>query len=81
METQKVITNLTLEDLITGKDGVTVSRALVNVIIDQQISQQIGVSTLLFVLVPRNSIDYHVRLIRLATSFNRAVDRFAVQTM
>jgi nuclear pore complex protein Nup155 len=34
---------LTFEDLITSQNGVTASRALVNVVIDQQIGQQIGV--------------------------------------
>ena len=35
---------MTFEELITGQNGVAVSRALVNVIIDQQIGQQIAVS-------------------------------------
>ncbi len=35
---------MTFEELITGQNGVVVSRALVNVIIDQQIGQQIAVS-------------------------------------
>jgi nuclear pore complex protein Nup155 len=36
---------MTFEELITGQNGVAASRALVNVIIDQQIGQQIAVST------------------------------------
>jgi len=35
---------MTFEELITGQNGVATSRALVNVIIDQQIGQQIAVS-------------------------------------
>ena len=42
-EIQKTILSLTFEDLITSQNGVTASRALVNVVIDQQIGQQIGV--------------------------------------
>jgi nuclear pore complex protein Nup155 len=42
--TQKLINSMTFEELITGQNGVVVSRALVNVIIDQQIGQQIAVS-------------------------------------
>ena len=34
---------MSFEDLVTSQDGVTVSRALVNVVIDQQIGQQISV--------------------------------------
>jgi nuclear pore complex protein Nup155 len=34
---------MTFEDLVTSQNGVTVSRALVNVVIDQQIGQQISV--------------------------------------
>lgn len=41
---QKTITSLTFEQLITTQDGVSTSRALVNVIINQQIGQQISVS-------------------------------------
>lgn len=42
--TQRLIASMTFEELITGQNGVTASRALVNVIIDQQIGQQIAVS-------------------------------------
>ena len=42
--TRKLISSMTFEELITGQNGVIVSRALVNVIIDQQIGQQIAVS-------------------------------------
>lgn len=41
---QRLINSMTFEELITGQNGVVVSRALVNVIIDQQIGQQIAVS-------------------------------------
>lgn len=34
---------MTFEDLITTQNGVTAARALVNVVIDQQIGQQISV--------------------------------------
>jgi nuclear pore complex protein Nup155 len=37
---------MTFEELITGQNGVATSRALVNVIIDQQIGQQIAVSNM-----------------------------------
>lgn len=40
---QKLIISLTFEELITTRDGMTASRALVNVVIDQQIGQQISV--------------------------------------
>jgi len=42
-DVQKIVSSLTFEDLITTQNGLTVSRALVNVIIDQQIGQQISV--------------------------------------
>ncbi|KAJ3721481.1 nucleoporin [Lentinula raphanica] len=41
-EIRKLVSLLTFEDLITTQNGLTVSRALVNVIIDQQIGQQIS---------------------------------------
>jgi nuclear pore complex protein Nup155 len=37
---------MTFEELITGQNGLVASRALVNVIIDQQIGQQIAVSNI-----------------------------------
>ena len=40
---QKSLSEMTFEDLVTSENGVTVSRALVNVVIDQQIGQQISV--------------------------------------
>ncbi|KAG6898064.1 hypothetical protein C0992_006542 [Termitomyces sp. T32_za158] len=45
-EIQTLIAAQTFETLITSQDGMTISRALVNVIIDQQIGQQISVSIL-----------------------------------
>lgn len=42
-DVQKLIDSLTYEDLITSQHGMTISRALVNVVIDQQIGQQISV--------------------------------------
>ncbi|KAG5647653.1 hypothetical protein DXG03_009006 [Asterophora parasitica] len=39
---QKLMASQTFESLITTQDGMTISRALVNVIIDQQIGQQIS---------------------------------------
>lgn len=53
VETQKLITSLTFEELITGQNGVAASRALVNVVIDQQIGQQIAVDTISDVLQAR----------------------------
>ncbi|KAA1468695.1 nucleoporin [Dentipellis sp. KUC8613] len=52
-ETQKIIDTLTFEELITGRNGVAASRALVNVIIDLQIGQQIAVDTISDVLQSR----------------------------
>jgi nuclear pore complex protein Nup155 len=43
---QKSLSEMTFEDLATSQNGVTVSRALVNVVIDQQIGQQISVCPL-----------------------------------
>ena len=40
-----MIAGLTFEQLVTAQDGVTASRALVNVVINQQIGQQISVGT------------------------------------
>ncbi|KAI0348539.1 nucleoporin [Trametopsis cervina] len=50
---QKQVTSLTFEQLITTQDGVSASRALVNVIINQQIGQQISVDTISEVLQQR----------------------------
>ncbi|KAF7306859.1 Nucleoporin [Mycena indigotica] len=52
-ETQKMISTLTYQDLITTQNGMTISRGLVNVIIDQQIGQQISVDTISEVLQHR----------------------------
>ncbi|THV07704.1 nucleoporin [Dendrothele bispora CBS 962.96] len=52
-EVQKIVSSLTFEDLITTQNGLTASRALVNVIIDQQIGQQISVDTISEVLQNR----------------------------
>ncbi|RPD63049.1 nucleoporin [Lentinus tigrinus ALCF2SS1-6] len=50
---QKLVSSLTFEDLITSDKGVTASRSLVNVIINQQIGQQISVDTISEVLQQR----------------------------
>lgn len=42
-ETRQIMATLTYEELVTSQNGMTISRALVNVIIDQQIGQQISV--------------------------------------
>ncbi|KAH7928555.1 nucleoporin [Leucogyrophana mollusca] len=52
-DTQKLVTSMTFEDLVTTQNGVTVSRALVNIVIDQQIGQQISVDTISEVLQQR----------------------------
>ncbi|KAG9222729.1 hypothetical protein CCMSSC00406_0004643 [Pleurotus cornucopiae] len=52
-DTQQLIRSLTIEDLITTTHGTVASRALVNVIIDQQIGQQISVDTISEVLQQR----------------------------
>ncbi|KAG6332506.1 hypothetical protein ID866_6583 [Astraeus odoratus] len=52
-DTQKLVTGMTYENLITTLDGMNASRALVNVVIDQQIGQQISVDTISEVLQQR----------------------------
>ncbi|PFH50805.1 hypothetical protein AMATHDRAFT_75380 [Amanita thiersii Skay4041] len=52
-EVQKQLASQTYEELITTQDGLTVSRALVNIVIDQQIGQQISVDTISEVLQHR----------------------------
>ncbi|KAH7913029.1 nucleoporin [Hygrophoropsis aurantiaca] len=52
-DTQKLVTSMTFEDLVTTQNGVTISRALVNIVIDQQIGQQISVDTISEVLQQR----------------------------
>ncbi|KAF9229208.1 nucleoporin [Gyrodon lividus] len=52
-DTQKLVTSMTYEDLITTQNGMNTSRALVNVVIDQQIGQQISVDTISEVLQQR----------------------------
>ncbi|EIW86790.1 nucleoporin [Coniophora puteana RWD-64-598 SS2] len=47
------ITSMTFEELATAQDSVAVSRALINVIIDQQIGQQLSVDTVSEVLQQR----------------------------
>ncbi len=43
-DVQKTLETLTFEQLVTDQSGVHASRALVNVVINQQIGQQISVS-------------------------------------
>ncbi|KAJ2920291.1 hypothetical protein MD484_g125, partial [Candolleomyces efflorescens] len=50
---KKLLETQTFEDLITSHHGITMSRALVNVVIDQQIGQQISVDTISEVLQHR----------------------------
>ncbi|KAH8120271.1 nucleoporin [Phellopilus nigrolimitatus] len=52
-ETQTIISTLTFEELITSENGLHVSRALVNVIINSQIGQQISVDTVSEILQQR----------------------------
>ncbi|GLB36074.1 putative non-repetitive/WGA-negative nucleoporin C-terminal [Lyophyllum shimeji] len=52
-EIQRLIAAQTFESLISTQDGMTISRALVNVVIDQQIGQQISVDTISEVLQHR----------------------------
>ncbi|RDB29219.1 hypothetical protein Hypma_015604 [Hypsizygus marmoreus] len=52
-ETQKLIATQTFEDLVTTHAGMNISRALVNVIIDQQIGQQISVDAISDILQSR----------------------------
>lgn len=42
-ETQKLVIAMTYEELVTTQNGMNASRALVNIVIDQQIGQQISV--------------------------------------
>lgn len=44
-EIQGAVGSLTFEDLVTTPSGVVAARALVNILIDEQIGQQIGVRT------------------------------------
>jgi hypothetical protein len=44
-QTQDATSRLTFADLITTKQGRDVARALLNAVINQQLSYQIGVST------------------------------------
>ncbi|THH00942.1 hypothetical protein EW026_g1653 [Hermanssonia centrifuga] len=53
LSVQKTITGLTFEQLVTSQDGIAASRALVNVVINQQIGQQISVDTISEVLQQR----------------------------
>jgi hypothetical protein len=75
-----MITSLTYEDLVTTVNGVTASRALVNVIIDQQIGQQISVrhNTSPVILVEAYIAS---RWTPLAKSCSIDVAPFAVQMM
>lgn len=43
-EVQKLVTSMTFEELVVDEKGVSSARALVNVVINQQIGQQISVS-------------------------------------
>ncbi|KAH9487013.1 putative nucleoporin [Psilocybe cubensis] len=52
-DVQKLIFDQSFEGLITTQHGMTISRALVNVVIDQQIGQQISVDTISEVLQQR----------------------------
>lgn len=52
LSVQKSLAEMSFEELVAGQNGVTVSRALVNVVIDQQIGQQISVGPLSFVFFP-----------------------------
>jgi hypothetical protein len=52
---QKSLSDMTFEDLVTSQNGVTVSRALVNIVIDQQIGQQISVGPLSLFCIPPSS--------------------------
>ncbi|TCD69902.1 hypothetical protein EIP91_005726 [Steccherinum ochraceum] len=52
-EVQRLVSTLTFEQLVTDQNGVQASRALVNVIINQQIGQQINVDTISEVLQQR----------------------------
>ncbi|KAF8898825.1 nucleoporin [Infundibulicybe gibba] len=52
-EIQKLVVSQTFSDLITTQNGVSISRALVNVVIDQQIGQQISIDAISEVLQHR----------------------------
>ncbi|KAG8219746.1 nucleoporin [Butyriboletus roseoflavus] len=52
-ETQKLVIAMTYEELVTTQSGMNASRALVNIVIDQQIGQQISVDTISEVLQQR----------------------------
>lgn len=52
-EVQKLVTSMTFEELVVDEKGVSSARALVNVVINQQIGQQISVDTISEVLQQR----------------------------
>lgn len=74
-EIQTLIAAQTFETLITSQDGMTISRALVNVIIDQQIGQQISVSLLIH---PVGQIHDFTRSTQSVKSYNTNAVRSAV---
>ncbi len=76
---QKMFTPQTFEDLITSQNGMTVSRALVNVVIDQQIGQQLSVCAVLQRIMRQRLILS--RLILLVRSYSSDADLSAVPTM
>lgn len=69
---------MTFEELITGQNGVAASRALVNVIIDQQIGQQIAVSNNAL-LGLSNTASRNTRSIPSAIFYKLGVAHFAVR--
>lgn len=79
-DAQKIVSALTFEEFITTNSGITAARALVNVLIDQQISQETGVrihsATLMSSVLKALS-----RWRLLVTSCKRGAERFVVQMM
>src|ERR1700722_19759987 len=79
-DVQKLITSFTFEELITTQNGMTASRALVNVVIDQQIGQQISVRCCFF--CARLHPDFIINRLTLSVKYySRDVDLSAALTM
>ena len=74
-----MLSNMTFEELITTQNGLHVSRALVNVIINRQIGQQISASFLYFRSKCRCSPST-CRLTQLVRSCNKDADPSAART-
>jgi hypothetical protein len=69
---------LTFEDLVTSQNGMSASRALVNIVIDQQIGQQISVGIYYTTQIQPNIFDRSTQSVKCC---NRGAAPSAAQTM